>query len=110
MNSDIVDLRSFYASDLGVLAERAITMAISSIWTKLPNERLVGLGYTLPWLDRFGADTERVFAFMPATQGAVVWPPGGPSATALVFDEELPLVGAMRVYYRALLDLLLLRG
>jgi SAM-dependent methyltransferase len=94
MNSDIVDLRSFYASDLGVLAERAITMAISSIWTKLPNERLVGLGYALPWLDRFGADTERVFAFMPATQGAVVWPPGGPSATALVFDEELPLVDA----------------
>jgi hypothetical protein len=25
-------------------------------------------------------------------------------------DEELPLVGATRVYYRALLDLLLLRG
>ena len=92
MNSDIVDLRSFYASVLGRLAERAIAMAISAIWTKLPNERLVGLGYTLPWLERFGADAERVLAFMPATQGAVVWPPGGPSATALVFDEELPLV------------------
>jgi SAM-dependent methyltransferase len=92
MNSDIVDLRSFYASLLGRLAERSIAMAISSVWANLPNERLVGLGYTLPWLDRFGADAERVFAFMPATQGAVVWPTGGPSATALVFDEELPLV------------------
>lgn len=91
MNSDIVDLRSFYSSLLGRLAERAITMALASLWTKLPNERLVGLGYTLPWLDRFGTDCERVFAFMPATQGAVMWPPGGPSATALVFDEELPL-------------------
>ena len=58
----------------------------------MPNERLVGLGYTLPWLDRFGTDAERVFAFMPATQGAVVWPATGPTATALVFDEELPLV------------------
>ncbi|MEQ1945123.1 class I SAM-dependent methyltransferase [Mesorhizobium sp. VNQ89] len=92
MNSDIVDLRSFYSSLLGRLADRAIAMALSSIWTKLPNERLVGLGYALPWLDRFGTDCERVFAFMPATQGAVVWPAGGPSATALVFDEELPLV------------------
>ncbi|MBL8576327.1 MAG: methyltransferase domain-containing protein [Mesorhizobium sp.] len=92
MNSDIVDLRSFYSSLLGRLADRAIAMALSSIWTKLPNERLVGLGYALPWLDRFGTDCERVFAFMPATQGAVVWPVGGPSATALVFDEELPLV------------------
>lgn len=91
MNSDIVDLRSFYSSLLGRLAERAIAMSLSSLWSKLPGERLVGLGYTLPWLDRFAPDCERVFAFMPATQGAVLWPAGGPSATALVFDEELPL-------------------
>ena len=54
MNSDIVDLRSFYASLLGRLAERSIAMALASVWANLPNERLVGLGYTLPWLDRFG--------------------------------------------------------
>lgn len=94
MHSDIVDLRSFYASTLGRLAERSITMALSAVWTSVPNERLVGLGYTLPWLERFGADAERVFAFMPATQGAVVWPSTGPAATALVFDEDLPLVDA----------------
>ena len=91
MNSDIVDLRSFYASLLGRLAERAIAMALSAVWAKLPDERLVGMGYALPWLDRFGTDAERVFAFMPGTQGAVNWPVGGPSSTALVFDEELPL-------------------
>ena len=92
MNSDIVVLRSFYTSLLGRLAERSIAMALSAVWDASPNERLVGLGYTLPWLDRFGAEAERVFAFMPATQGAVNWPPGGPSSTALVFDEELPLI------------------
>jgi SAM-dependent methyltransferase len=91
MHSDIVDLRAFYSTTLGRLAERSITMALSSIWSTLPNERLVGLGYTLPWLDRFGTEAERVFSFMPATQGAINWPPHGPSATALVFDEELPL-------------------
>lgn len=52
----------------------------------------MGLGFALPWLERFGADAERVLAFMPATQGAVNWPPGGPSATALVDAEDLPLV------------------
>lgn len=92
MNSDIVNLRSFYSSPLGQFAERSIAMAVSSVWANQPNERLVGLGYALPWLDRFGADAERVMAFMPATQGAVVWPAAGPCATALVFDEELPLV------------------
>jgi SAM-dependent methyltransferase len=91
MHADIVDLRAFYASMLGRLAERAIAFAIAPVWAQVPNERLVGIGYALPWLDRFGADAERVFAFMPATQGAVNWPPQGPSATALVFDEELPL-------------------
>jgi len=91
MNSDIVDLRSFYASLIGRLAERAIAAALSEVWPDLPNERLVGMGYALPWLDRFGQDVERVFAFMPGTQGAVTWPPGGPSATTMVFEEELPL-------------------
>jgi SAM-dependent methyltransferase len=94
MNADIVDLRSFYASLPGRIAERAIAMALSSIWAPVPSERLVGLGYTLPWLDRFGSDCERVFSFMPATQGAVRWPASGPSATALVFEEELPLPDA----------------
>lgn len=92
MHADIIDLRAFYATMLGRLAERSIAMAIASLWAQMPNERLVGLGYTLPWLDRFGVDAERVLAFMPATQGAVSWPPQGPSATALVFDEELPLM------------------
>lgn len=94
MNTDIVDLRAFYASLLGKLAERSIAMALSSIWCKLPDERLVGLGYAVPWLERFGADAERVFAFMPARQGAIRWPTGRPSTTALVFEEELPLADA----------------
>lgn len=91
MYADIIDLRAFYASVLGRISERAIALALAKVWAKLPNERLVGLGYTLPWLERFGAGADRVFAFMPATQGAIAWPHEGASATALVFDEELPL-------------------
>ncbi len=92
MHADIVDLRAFYATVLGRLAERSIAHALAAVWAPLANERLVGLGYAIPWLDRFGSDAERVFSFMPAGQGAATWPPQGPSANALVFDEELPLV------------------
>ncbi|MBB2972586.1 SAM-dependent methyltransferase [Mesorhizobium sp. RMAD-H1] len=91
MHLDIIEFRSFYASSLGHLAERSIVMALSPLWAKLPEERLVGIGYTLPYLDRFRADTERTFAFMPAGQGAISWPSLEACATALVFDEELPL-------------------
>jgi len=94
MHTDIVDLREFYHSRLGRLAERSITFALASLWARLPEERLVGLGYAVPYLERFRADTERTFAFMPAGQGAVNWPSGELSATALVFEEELPLPDA----------------
>lgn len=94
MHTDIVDLREFYHSSLGRLAEGSITVALSSLWPRLPEERLVGLGYAVPYLERFRSDTERTFAFMPAGQGAVNWPVGELSSTALVFDEELPLPDA----------------
>lgn len=94
MHTDIVDLRQFYLSPLGQLAEASIGRALTSLWPRLPDERLVGLGYALPYLERFSEDAERTFAFMPAGQGAVNWPAGTLSATALVFDEELPLPDA----------------
>ncbi|MCX8999195.1 class I SAM-dependent methyltransferase [Rhizobiaceae bacterium BDR2-2] len=94
MHTDIVDLRQFYSSRLGHLAEQSITAALRTVWPRLPDERLVGLGYAVPFLDSFFEGTERTFAFMPAPQGAVNWPVGAKSATALVFDEELPLPDA----------------
>ncbi len=91
MHPDIIELRSFYDTTLGHLAERAIRMALAGLWEHVPGERLVGMGYSLPYLERFSVDTERTFAFMPAGQGAIAWPSVEKTATALVFDEELPL-------------------
>lgn len=91
MHADIVDLRQFYHSELGLMAEQSIAHALSGLWPKLPDERLVGFGFAVPFLDRLREGTERTFAFMPAGQGAINWPTGELSATALVFEEELPL-------------------
>ena len=96
MHMDVVALRDFYASRLGKAAERSIAMALASIWNSEKNQniRLMALGYPVPWLDRFSADTERSLCFMPAQQGAVQWPVGDLSSTALVYDEEIPLPDA----------------
>lgn len=91
MHADIVEMRAFYHSPLGMKAANSIGLALSRIWHPMPNERLLGLGYARPWLERFEPDTERTIAFMLAAHGAVRWPRTGPSRTALVFDEELPL-------------------
>ncbi|MBC8130456.1 MAG: class I SAM-dependent methyltransferase [Rhizobiaceae bacterium] len=94
MNADILDLREFYASSLGMAAERAVAAGLMPMWREIRAERLLGLGYALPYLDRFAGDCERALAFMPATQGAVNWPLGSASRTALVDLEELPLSDA----------------
>lgn len=88
---DVVDLREFYSMPLGQVAARSLGNEIGRIWPEAPGEILAGLGYCVPWLDRYTEKSERVFALMPAAQGALEWPPGGPSATSLVFDEQLPL-------------------
>lgn len=91
MNADIVDLRDFYASRLGQAAARSIGGALATLWSSMHEERLVGLGYALPYLDRFGTDAASALAFMPATQGAVNWPLDGASRTSLVDPADLPL-------------------
>lgn len=91
---DIVDLRQFYATPLGRCAETSIAFALSAIWKPISDERLMGLGFTNPYLERFRGDAERTISFMPAAQGATKWPSSEPCATSLVFEEDLPLPDA----------------
>ena len=88
---DVLDLREFYSQPLGRTARLSLGRAIAAMWPEAPEERVVGLGYCVPWLERYREKAERVMALMPAAQGALAWPQGGPSATALVYDEQLPL-------------------
>ena len=94
MRSNAHELKRFYASPLGRGARGSIAVGLSRIWRPLPNERLVGLGYAIPWLGDLSRRAGRSLALMPAAQGAQRWPKDGPSRTTLVFDEELPLADA----------------
>lgn len=91
MLTDVTDLREFYSSPLGLASAESITSALTALWGDARGELVLGLGFTTPWLDRFGSDSERTLNFMPARQGAIHWPAGQQSATSLVFEEELPL-------------------
>ena len=88
---DVLALREFYGSPLGLMCERFVGAALAPVWGPITGERLLGFGYALPWLDRFASDAERAMAMMPAQQGAARWPPLRPSATALVSETALPL-------------------
>jgi SAM-dependent methyltransferase len=90
MPSDVVDLRDFYRSALGQVARRMIRRAIQRVWPDLHGMRLLGLGYTTPFLSALSPETERTIAVMPASLGVLGWPSGGPNLVALADEGELP--------------------
>lgn len=93
MSLDVVDLRAFYDSPLGQVAQRLIAKLIRARWDG-PTSGLcvLGIGYATPYLA--GIQAQRVLAFMPATQGVVHWPCNGHSASALVDPTMMPLPDA----------------
>lgn len=91
MRPDVTDLHEFYGTPLGQRMRRALRRRIREIWPNLAEQRLLGLGYAVPYLRPFGEEAERVLALMPASQGVMHWPREGPSLTALVDETELPL-------------------
>jgi SAM-dependent methyltransferase len=90
MYLDIVELREFYAGQLGRVARRLLTRRLRQRWPNVTGDVMVGLGYACPYLDVFTSEAE-TSALMPAGQGAANWPLQPPFKTALVDEFELPL-------------------
>ncbi len=90
MWNDAVDLRDFYATNLGRVAGRVIRLHLKSLWPDVTGMDVLGIGYTTPLLGVFRPDARRVIAAMPAQQGVLHWPPNENGLTALVDEAELP--------------------
>lgn len=91
MRPDVIDLRNFYHTPLGIAARRAVVRKIRQIWPDISNFRLLGLGYATPFLFPFRNETERTIALMPVQQGVIHWPHGGPGLVGLCDELDLPL-------------------
>jgi SAM-dependent methyltransferase len=91
MHLDVVDLRTFYASPLGLVTRRFLSGVVGKRWDNCTGLSVMGVGYASPYLSLFRDQAVRVLAFMPAEQGVVNWPSSGASASALVETTALPL-------------------
>ena len=91
MSLDVVDLRNFYAQQLGAVARRFVGRGIRLRWSDVRAQRVAGVGYATPYLGLFREEAERCLSFMPAAQGVVKWPSTRASLTALVEELDLPL-------------------
>ncbi|CAA7611572.1 conserved hypothetical protein [Candidatus Terasakiella magnetica] len=91
MWTDVVDLRDFYGTSLGQMAQRLIRRRLRQFWPDTSGMRVLGLGFATPYLRPFLGEAERVMAIMPASQGVLPWPPEGPGLTGLADEADLPL-------------------
>ena len=91
MSIDVVDLRTFYAQRLGIVARRFVGRGIRARFADTRGLSVLGVGYPTPYLGLFREEAERCLAFMPAVQGVVKWPTSRPGLAALVDELELPL-------------------
>ena len=94
MPPDVVDLRSFYTSPLGRVAQRFIERTIRELWPHCNGQSVLGIGYATPYIASYREGAVRVVALMPAEQGVVAWPDGGVSSAALAEVDMLPLPDA----------------
>lgn len=89
---DVVDLREFYASRLGIATRRLIASRLRRKIGNTSGATVIGLGFACPYLEELGVEARRVLAFMPARQGVIGWPDEGKVRSALVDVVDLPLV------------------
>jgi SAM-dependent methyltransferase len=91
MQLAVTELRDFYGRPLGQLVRRLLLARIRARWRRLNGETLIGLGFASPYLGAYRSEAQRIGSFMPASQGALVWPNNGPNLSVLVDEEQLPL-------------------
>ncbi|NJM92579.1 MAG: class I SAM-dependent methyltransferase [Rhodospirillaceae bacterium] len=90
MWQDVGDLKHFYDREIGHTARHLLRLRIRSLWPDLTGQRLLGIGYAIPYLRQFLGEAERIGAIMPAAQGVMPWPRDGAGMTVLSDETELP--------------------
>src|SRR5262245_25943344 len=91
MHLDVATLRDFYATPLGQIARRLLARRIRAQWGSAAGETVASLGFGTPFLGTYRGEAKCLAALMPATQGALIWPPAAPILSTLVEEDELPL-------------------
>ena len=94
MRMDIIDLRDFYTTPLGMRTRGYLRSALVRHLPDAKGMDVAGVGFANPYLGLWRDSAERLMSFMPATQGCVNWPSHGPNASVLVDEDALPLPNA----------------
>jgi len=95
MRRDVLDLRRFYASDLGSAARLMVGRKVVEAWGDAHGLDVLALGYSTPFVSTLTPVARRVVAAMPAQQGVEIWPAGARNLASLVGEDSLPFPNAL---------------
>ena len=95
MRRDVLELRQFYASDLGRAARVMVGRKVIEAWGDAHGLDVLALGYATPFVTPHLAAARRVVAAMPAQQGVEIWPGGARNLSTLVPEDSLPFANAL---------------
>jgi SAM-dependent methyltransferase len=76
---------------MGRTVQRVLQSRILAFWPDVRSQRVLGCGYTTPYLEPFLENAERVITMMPSGQGADHWPPDKKNIVCLCDEGRLPL-------------------
>lgn len=91
MYTKAVDLKEFYDSVRGRVVQRILRHHLRDWWPSVGGLRMLGFGFTVPYLKPFLGEAERVISLMPSHQGAVYWPPDEPGLVSICPEYQLPI-------------------
>ena len=89
---DAAAIAAFYGTRAGQVAQRILLARLRRFWPGLGGYRLLGFGFTAPYLSAFGA--ERTIAAGTGVMGATRWP-GELCATVQCDEDALPFADAL---------------
>jgi SAM-dependent methyltransferase len=95
MRRDVLELRQFYASDLGRAARAMVGRKVLEAWGDARNLDVLALGYATPFVGPLLPAARRVVAAMPAQQGVELWPGNSRNLAALAGEDALPFANAL---------------
>lgn len=90
MTVDARTAAEFYGTTRGAVAARLLRARIGVLWPDLTGCSVLGMGYTMPCLRAWEAQTCRRIALTPAQIGAIRWPRDAPSLSCTAEEDALP--------------------
>lgn len=91
MYHSVYDFKDFYNSPMGGVIKHVLRQKIRDYWGNVKGLRVVGIGYTQPYLDLFMDEAERCVSVSPSAQGSYPWPEYDRNLALLAEETELPI-------------------